>query len=88
MTYYLLEDSLEKTTDGLETTYERGGSDRTACRSWDIVLAKNIILKLNFEKDGAVLSADPRIVKDELEDIWQLSYNLKPELQACLNENP
>jgi len=34
-----------KTTDGLETTYERGGSDRTAA-DLGYCLAKNIILKL------------------------------------------
>ena len=63
-----------KTTDGLETTYERGGSDRTAA-DLGILFSKKYNTKIDFEKDSAVLSADPRIVKEELEDIGQLSYN-------------
>ena len=63
-----------KTTDGLETTYERGGSDRTAA-DLGILFSKKYHTKIDFEKDSAVLSADPRIVKKELEDIGQLSYN-------------
>ncbi|MBI3640616.1 MAG: aspartate kinase [Thaumarchaeota archaeon] len=63
-----------KTTDGLETTYERGGSDRTAA-DLGILFSKKFHTKIDFEKDSAVLSADPRIVKEELEDIRQLSYN-------------
>ena len=63
-----------KTTDGIETTYERGGSDRTAA-DLGILLSKKYNTKIDFEKDGAVLSADPRIVKDELEHVDNLSYN-------------
>ena len=63
-----------KTADGLETTYERGGSDRTAA-DLGILFSKKYNTKIDFEKDSAVLSADPRIVKDELEDITHLSYN-------------
>jgi len=63
-----------KTTEGLETTYERGGSDRTAA-DLGILFSKKYHTKIDFEKDSAVLSADPRIVKEELEDIGQLSYN-------------
>lgn len=63
-----------KTEDGLETTYERGGSDRTAA-DLGILLSKKYNTTIDFEKDSAVRSADPRIVKDELEDINQLSYN-------------
>ena len=63
-----------KTIDGLETTYERGGSDRTAA-DLGILFSKKYHTKIDFEKDSAVLSADPRIVKEELEDIGQLSYN-------------
>ena len=63
-----------KTEDGLETTYERGGSDRTAA-DLGILLSKKYNASIDFEKDSAVRSADPRIVKDELEDITQLSYN-------------
>ena len=63
-----------KTVDGLETTYERGGSDRTAA-DLGILFSKKYHTKIDFEKDSAVLSADPRIVKEELDDIGQLSYN-------------
>ncbi|MGH9910052.1 MAG: aspartate kinase, partial [Nitrososphaerales archaeon] len=63
-----------KTTDGLETTYERGGSDRTAA---DLAILFNgkYEVKVDFEKDNAVLSADPKIVKDDLEHVIGLSYN-------------
>ena len=40
-----------------------------------ILFSKKYHTKIDFEKDSAVLSADPRIVKKELEDIGQLSYN-------------
>jgi aspartate kinase len=63
-----------KTVDGLETTYERGGSDRTAV-DIAILLHDHYDVKIDFEKDSAVLSADPRIVKEELEYIQCLSYN-------------
>ncbi len=63
-----------KTTSGLETTYERGGSDRTAA-DLGILFSKKYNTKIDFEKDSAVLSADPRIVKEELEYITHLSYN-------------
>jgi aspartate kinase len=63
-----------KTLDGLETTYERGGSDRTAV-DIAILLHDHYDVKIDFEKDSAVLSADPRIVKEELEHIQYLSYN-------------
>ncbi|MGI0074116.1 MAG: aspartate kinase [Nitrosotalea sp.] len=63
-----------KTMDGMETTYERGGSDRTAA-DLGILLSRKYNTKIDFEKDSAVLSADPRIVKDELEYITHLSYN-------------
>lgn len=63
-----------KTENGLETTYERGGSDRTAA-DLGILLSKKYNVSIDFEKDSAVRSADPRVVKDELEDINQLSYN-------------
>ena len=63
-----------KTVDGLETTYERGGSDRTAADT-AILLNEHYDVKVDFEKDCAVLSADPKIVKNELESIRYLSYN-------------
>src|ERR687886_1066369 len=63
-----------KTTDGLETTYERGGSDRTAA-DIAILLHDNYDIQVDFEKDSAVLSADPKIVNDNLEYVRYLSYN-------------
>ena len=63
-----------KTVDSLETTYERGGSDRTAV-DIAILLSDHYDVKIDFEKDSMVLSADPRIVKEELEYIQYLSYN-------------
>ncbi|HSF51145.1 MAG TPA: aspartate kinase [Nitrososphaeraceae archaeon] len=63
-----------KTTDGLETTYERGGSDRTAA-DIAIILHDDYKTQIDFEKDNIVLSADPKIVKDNLESIKYLSYN-------------
>jgi aspartate kinase len=63
-----------KTSDGLETTYERGGSDRTAT-DIAILLQGNYDTKVDFEKDNAVLSADPKIVNHDLEYIRYLSYN-------------
>ncbi len=63
-----------KTIDGLETTYERGGSDRSAA-DVAILLNENYKTELDFEKDNAVLSADPKIVKKELDSIKFLSYN-------------
>src|SRR5919199_6897556 len=63
-----------KTVDGLETTYERGGSDRTAV-DIAILLHDHYDVKLDFEKDSAVLSADPKVVNDNLEYVRYLSYN-------------
>lgn len=63
-----------KTVDGIETTYERGGSDRTAA-DISILLHDRYDTKVSFEKDSAVLSADPKIVKDGLDFIQYLSYN-------------
>ena len=64
-----------KTTDGIVTTYERdlSGSDRTAV-DMGILLHKKFNVSINFEKDFAVYSADPRIVKDG-SMINELSYN-------------
>lgn len=63
-----------KTPDGIETTYERGGSDRTAA-DLGILFHKKYDTRIDFEKDSAVVSADPRVVTEELEDITLLSYN-------------
>jgi len=63
-----------KTTDGIITTYERGGSDRTAT-DLGILLHKKFETTIDFEKDNSVVSADPKIVSEELSEIKQLSYN-------------
>ena len=63
-----------KTVDGVTTTYERGGSDRTAA-DLAILLHKKYDTKIDFEKDNAVVSADPKIVGEGLSDVKQLSYN-------------
>jgi len=63
-----------KTTDGIITTYERGGSDRTAT-DLGILLHKKFETTIDFEKDNSVVSADPKIVTEELSEIEQLSYN-------------
>ncbi|HEX6067430.1 MAG TPA: aspartate kinase, partial [Nitrososphaera sp.] len=55
-----------RTADNLETTYERGGSDRTAA-DIAIILNDKYETRISFEKDSAVLSADPKIVKDGLD---------------------
>jgi len=63
-----------KTTDGVITTYERGGSDRTAA-DLAILFHKKYETVIDLEKDSAVVSADPKIVKDELDAVNELSYN-------------
>jgi aspartate kinase len=39
------------------------------------LFSKKYNTRIDFEKDSSVLSADPRIVKEELEEIGVLSYN-------------
>ncbi len=63
-----------KTIDNILTTYERGGSDRTAA-DLGILFHKKYETSIDFEKDSAVVSADPKIVDSELREIIQLSYN-------------
>jgi len=63
-----------KTVDGITTTYERGGSDRTAA-DLGILLHKKYEITIDFEKDSAVVSADPKIVTEDLDEIEELSYN-------------
>ena len=63
-----------KTEDGIITTYERGGSDRTAA-DIGILFHKKYNTMIDLEKDSSVVSADPKIVQDELEQISDLSYN-------------
>ena len=63
-----------KTKDGIITTYERGGSDRTAA-DLGILFHKKYDTTIDLEKDSSVVSADPKIVKNELEEVNELSYN-------------
>ena len=63
-----------RTTDGIITTYERGGSDRTAA-DLGILLHKKFNVKIDLEKDSSVVSADPRIVKQGLTEVHSISYN-------------
>lgn len=63
-----------KTMDGVITTYERGGSDRTAA-DLGILFHKKYNTTIDFEKDSAVVSADPKIVGEGLSEVTQLSYN-------------
>ena len=63
-----------KTVDNVTTTYERGGSDRTAA-DIGILFYKKYETSIDFEKDSAVVSADPKIVESGLTEVMQLSYN-------------
>ncbi len=63
-----------KTVDNITTTYERGGSDRTAA-DLGILFHKQYDTSIDFEKDSAVVSADPKIVDSGLSEVPQLSYN-------------
>jgi aspartate kinase len=63
-----------KTQDGIATTYERGGSDRTAA-DLGILFHNKYETSIDFEKDSSVVSADPKVVESELTYVDQLSYN-------------
>ncbi|NNL57924.1 MAG: aspartate kinase [Nitrosopumilus sp.] len=63
-----------KTTDNVTTTYERGGSDRTAA-DLGILFHKKYQTSIDFEKDSSVVSADPKIVESGLTEVEHLSYN-------------
>ena len=63
-----------KTVDNITTTYERGGSDRTAA-DLGILFHKKYETSIDFEKDSSVVSADPKIIESDLRDVDQLSYN-------------
>lgn len=62
-----------KATDGTITTYERGGSDRTAA-DIGILFHGSYDVVIDLEKDSNVASADPRIV-ESVDEIPELSYN-------------
>jgi len=63
-----------RTEDGIITTYERGGSDRTAA-DLGILLHNKFDIKIDLEKDSSVVSADPKIISDGLTEVGNLSYN-------------
>ena len=63
-----------KTKDDTMTTYERGGTDRTAA-DMAILLHKDYRTSVDWEKDSSVVSADPRIVESGLTEVERLSYN-------------
>lgn len=63
-----------RTTDGITTTYERGGSDRTAA-DLGILFHRTYDTVIDLEKDSAVVSADPKMVDTNLDEVPQLSYN-------------
>ena len=63
-----------RTENGTITTYERGGSDRTAA-DIGILFHKKYDATIDLEKDSSVVSADPKIVQSELDNVMQLSYN-------------
>ena len=63
-----------KTIDNITTTYERGGSDRTAA-DLGILFHKKYETSIDFEKDSSVASADPKIIESGLRNVNQLSYN-------------
>ncbi|HKZ45261.1 MAG TPA: hypothetical protein VJ343_00995 [archaeon] len=62
------------TKDGLETTYERGGSDRSAA-NLGILLDEAYDVVIDFEKDEVVMSANPKVVKDRIGVVRNMSYN-------------
>lgn len=63
-----------KTVQNQITTYERGGSDRTAV-DLGILFHKKYETSIDFEKDSNVVSADPKVIKSGLTEIKELSYN-------------
>lgn len=63
-----------RTVSGTITTYERGGSDRTAA-DLGILFHKEYDVHIDFEKDSSVVSADPKVVTSHLREIGEMSYN-------------
>lgn len=63
-----------KTIDGQMSTYERGGTDRTAA-DMGILLQKYYNVRITWEKDSTVASADPQVVKTGRSQVKYLSYN-------------
>lgn len=66
-----------KTINDQETTFERGGSDRTAI-DLGILLKSRYAVTVDLQKDSVVLSADPKVEGiniEKLEAVKFLSYN-------------
>jgi aspartate kinase len=66
-----------RSVQGRETTFERGGSDRTAI-DLGLLLKPRYDVSVDLEKESIVMSADPKIPgiqPEELEKIKHLSYN-------------
>lgn len=63
-----------KTLTGKMSTYERGGTDRTAA-DMGILLQRHYNVRIVWEKNRAVASADPKMVKSGLLEVKYLSYN-------------
>lgn len=63
-----------KTQDGQMTTYARGGTDRTAV-DIAILFHRKYQTSVDWEKDSAVVSADPRVVDTGLTEVEEMSYN-------------
>jgi len=62
-----------RSPSGAPTTYERGGSDRTAV-DIGILFGGDYDVTVDLEKDGPVASADPRVA-DSTEEVAELSHN-------------
>ena len=75
-----------KTIDGQMSTYERGGTDRTAA-DMGILLQKYYNVRITWEKDSTVASADPQVVKTGLSQVKYLSYNEAPDRRNVWNED-
>ncbi len=63
-----------RTLDGLETTFERGGTDRSAI-DLGILLREHYQVTVRLEKDVPVYSADPRWERRSLEMLRYLSWD-------------
>lgn len=71
-----------KTIDGTTTTFERGGSDRTAA-ALGILFHRKCHTSIYLEKDSSVVSADPKIVNEGLDAVDSLSYNEARQAGMC-----
>ena len=63
-----------KSVGGQMTTYERGGTDRSAA-DMGILLHKHYNVRITWVKDSVVVSADPQVVTSGLSEVGNLSYS-------------